>query len=106
MADAFMKNYACHRKFGKSPSLPNYARVIAHVRDTYCFKGESGNYKFSTKEVLSGRFNGAGTWTKAVQSGFFVLFCSFLTPILSTTINIKCCSGLNPSISILFTLAT
>jgi len=56
-----MKNYACHRKFGKSPRMPNYARVIAHVRDTYCFKGESGNYKFSTKEVLSGRFNGAGT---------------------------------------------
>lgn len=60
MADVFLKNYACHRKFGKSPRMPNYARVIDRMRDTYCFKGESGIYKFSTKEVLSERFNGNG----------------------------------------------
>lgn len=66
MTDVSMKNYACHRKFGKSPRLPNYAWLIAHVRDTYCFKGESGNYKFSAKKVLSGRFNEAETWIKDV----------------------------------------
>lgn len=79
-----MKNYACHRKLGKRPRLPNYAGVIAHARDTYCSKWESGNYTFSTKEVLSGRFSGAGTCTKDVQSGclflvlLFVCFVIFL----------------------------
>lgn len=76
MADVFMKNYACLGIFGRSPRLPNYARVIAHGRDTYWFKKGSGNYKFFTKEVLSGRFNGAGTWTKDVQ--FVFLFCFVL----------------------------
>lgn len=60
MADVFLKNYAYCRKFGKSPRTPNYARLIAHIRDTYCFKGEHGIYKFSTKEVLSERFNRTG----------------------------------------------
>lgn len=43
MTDVLMKNYAHHRKFGKNPRLPNYAKFIAHARDTYCFKEKSGN---------------------------------------------------------------
>ena len=70
MADVFLKNYAWYRKFGKNPRTPNYARLIAHIRDTYCFKGEHGIYKFSTKEVLSERFNGTGIQTKDICSVF------------------------------------
>lgn len=70
MADVFLKNYACCRKFGNIPRTPNYARLIAHIRDTYCFKGEHGIYKFSTKEILSERFNGTGIQTKDICSVF------------------------------------
>lgn len=75
MADVFMKNYGCHRRFGKNPRLPNYARVIACVRDTYCFKEESGNYKFPQRKFCLKDLMELGLEQKERKKCSVSLFC-------------------------------
>lgn len=81
MADVLLKNYACHRKFGKSPRMPNYARVMACVRDTYCFKGEVGFINFPHRKLCQKDLMERGLEEKICTLVIVVFLTLLATPI-------------------------